>query len=97
MSAKPTELKKLIALLDSEAESVEELAATIWNLVEELVRKREQYVIIAAHPSLELVQAIGPYSTRNKAVNDMPKRISAYDTQSFARLAILRDPDSINL
>ena len=95
MALKPTELKKLVALLDDEAPSAEWLAKAVWELVEKLMAERHQYVVFAVHPSLNLVQAVGPYSTVEKAKKDYVKRIHAYDNQSYARLALLRHPDSI--
>lgn len=96
MSAKPTELRKLIALLEGEADDVEVLAKWVWKLVEDSLADREQYVIFAVHPSLfNLVQAVGPYTTKNQAEKDYTKRISAYDSNSYARIALLRNPDKI--
>ena len=95
MALKPTELKKLVALLDDEAPSAEWLAKAVWELVEQLMAERHQYVVFAVHPSLNLVQAVGPYGTVEKAKKDYAKRIHAYDNNSFARLALLRHPDSI--
>jgi hypothetical protein len=95
MSAKPSELKKLVALLDSEAPDVETLAKEIFLLVEDLLNQRQRYVVFAVHPTLNLVQAVGPYNTQEQARKDYVKRISAYDNNSLARLALLRYPDSI--
>ena len=96
MAAKPTELRKLIALLDSEAPDVETLAKEVFLLVETLLQERQRYVIFAVHPNLfNLVQAVGPYDTLEKARKDYVKRISAYDSQSYARIALLRHPESI--
>ena len=96
MSAKPTELRKLIALLEGEADDVEELAKWVFKLVEDCLADREQYVIFAVHPTLfNLVQAVGPYTTKNQAEKDYSKRINAYDTNSYARIALLRNPDKI--
>ena len=95
MSAKPTELKKLMALLDTEADDIIAFSKAVWNLVEDLLNERERYVVFAIHPSLNLVQAVGPYDTKAKALADYQKRISAYDWQSKARLALLRHPDTI--
>lgn len=95
MSAKPTEVKKLVALLDSEAPDVETLAKEVFKLVEDLLNQRQRYVVFAVHPSLNLVQAVGPYNTQEQARKDYVKRIGAYDNNSFARLALLRYPDSI--
>ena len=95
MKAKPSEIKKMATLLDTEAESSEEMAKKVWELVEQLMSERNQYVVFAVHPSLNLVQAVGPYSAVEKAKKDYVKRIHAYDNQSYARLALLRHPDSI--
>ena len=95
MPAKPSELKKLIALLDSEAPDVDTLGKEVFQLVEDLLNDRQRYVVFAVHPSMNLVQAVGPYNTQEQARKDYVKRISAYDNNSFARLALLRYPDSI--
>ena len=95
MSAKPTELKKLIALLDEEAPSAEWLAKAVWELMEELVAKRQQYVVFAVHPTLNIIQAVGPYPPKDKLLKDYAKRIGAYDSSSYARLAELKHPDMI--
>ena len=96
MPAKPTELKKLVEMLNSEAESAETMAKAVWSLVEDLLNQRQRYVVFAVHPSLNLIQAVGPYDTQDKARKDYAKRIHAYDKSSFARLALLRYPDSID-
>ena len=88
MSAKPTEVKKLVALLDAEAPDVEWLAKEVFKLVEELLANRTRYVVFAVHPSLNLIQAVGPYDTKDKALKDYTKRIHAYDKHSTARLAL---------
>lgn len=95
MAIKPTELKKLIALLDEEAPSAEWLAKACWELMEELMSKRQQYVVFAVHPTLNIIQAVGPYPTKDKLLKDYAKRIGAYDSSSYARLAELKHPDMI--
>jgi len=95
MSAKPTELRKLIALLEEDADNVEFVAKAVWNLVEDLLNQRQRYVVFAVHPSLNIIQAVGPYDTQEKARKDYAKRIAAYDNSSYARLALLRFPDTI--
>lgn len=96
MSAKPTELKKLIALLDDEAPTVEWLAKAVWELVEECMAQREQYVALAFHPSAGNVwQAIGPYATRNQLMKDYKKRMCAVDSSSRAYVAQLLHPSTI--
>lgn len=95
MAAKPTELKKLIALLDEEAPTVEWLAKEVWTLVEELLAERQQYVAVAYHPSLELWQAIGPYNTRAQLLKDYEKRLCAVDKGSKAAVALLKHPQHV--
>jgi len=94
--AKPTELKKLIALLEEDADDVTSVAKAAWNLVEDLLNQRDRYVVFAVHPSLNLIQAVGPYDTQEKAKKDYAKRIHAYDNNSYARLALLRFQDTIS-
>ena len=96
MAAKPTELKKLVALLDEEAPSAEWLAKEVFLLVEELLNKRQRYVVFAVHPTVNVIQAVGPYNTQDQARKDYVKRINAIDNHSFARLALLKHPDNIN-
>ena len=96
MKAKPSEIKKLVALLDDEAPSAEWLAKAVCQLLEDLKAQRQQYVVFAVHPSLNLIQAVGPYPSQDKAKKDYAKRIHAYDNNSFARLALLRNPDTIS-
>ena len=95
--AKPTEIKKVAELLETEADSAEEMSQKIWQLVEDLLAQRTQYVVFAVHPSLEIIQAVGPYATKNQLLKDYAKRIHAYDSQSKAYIAQLKDPDMINL
>ena len=95
MAAKPTELKKLIALLDEEAPTVEWLAKEVWALVEELMAQRQQYVAIAYHPSLDLYQAIGPYATRGQLMKDYEKRLCMVDKGSVGRVALLKSPSTV--
>ena len=84
-----------MALLDTEADDIIAFSKAVWNLVEDLLNERERYVVFAIHPSLNLVQAVGPYDTKAKALTDYQKHINAYDSQSKARLALLRNPDTI--
>lgn len=95
MAAKPTELKKLVALLDAEAPDVEWLAKSVWELVENLLAERQQYVAIAYHPSLDLYQAIGPYATRGQLMKDYEKRLCMVDKGSVGRVALLKHPSNV--
>lgn len=95
--AKPTEIKKVAALLESHADSAEEMSKMIWELVEELIAQREQYVAVVAHPSIKVYQAVGPYPTENQLRKDYKKRITQYDEKSFAFIARLASPSTIML
>ena len=93
MAAKPTELKKLIALLDQEHEDVESLAKQIWKLVEELQQERQQYVLLAYHPDLKLWQSAGPYATQAQAMKAFEKnRFISYDGKAKGAIALLGAP-----
>ena len=96
MPAKPTELRKLTALLDNEAPSAEWLAEEVFNMVEQMLIARERYVVFAVHPSLNLVQAVGPYDTKKKLESDWAKRVGAYDRNSKAIIALLKHQSTIN-
>lgn len=95
--AKPSEIKKMAALLDQEADSSEDMAKKVWELAEQLIAEREQFVAVVVHPSIKVAQAVGPYNTINQLLRDYKKRIIALDSQSFAFKAILTDPSKINL
>jgi hypothetical protein len=95
--AKPTEIKKVAALLEQPADDAEDMAKKVWGLVEELLIQRTQYVVFVVHPSLSIIQAVGPYATEAQLRKDYAKRIHAYDTHSYARIAQLKDPSTITL
>ena len=95
--AKPTEIKKVAALLEQPADDAEDMAKKVWGLVEELLIQRTQYVVFVIHPSLNIIQAVGPYSTEAQLRKDYAKRIHAYDSASYARIAQLKDPSTITL
>ena len=95
--AKPTEIKKVAALLEQDADDAEDMAKKVWDLVEELLIQRTQYIVFAVHPTLNIIQAVGPYSTEAQLKKDYAKRIHAYDSSSYARIAQLKDPSLIVL
>jgi hypothetical protein len=94
---KPSEIKKVAALLEQDATDAEDMAKKIWELVEDLMKQREQYVAVVTHPTLNLYQVVGPYGTENQLRKDYGKRIHSYDSSSYARLAKLVHPDNITL
>lgn len=97
LQIRPTEIKAVAALLMQEHEEVDVLAREVIELIDSLRAKRDLYVAIAYHPTLNLMQAIGPYATENQALKDGPAKLQAYDTQSKGFLAKLRDPSNIDL
>ena len=92
MKAKPSEIKKMAALLDTEAESSEEMAKKVWDLVEQLTAEREAYMAVIVHPTLEVAVAIGPYNTRNSLIKDYAKHCGQVDDKSYGMIAYVKDP-----
>lgn len=95
--AKPTEIKKMAALLDQEADSSEDMAKKVWELAEQLMSEREQWVVGVIHPTLNVGNAVGPYATKNQLLKDYKKRIVAYDEKSKAYVLQLFHPSKIEL
>ena len=95
--AKPTEVKKVAQLLDQDAESSEDMAKKVWELVEQLIADREQHVAVVVHPSVNVAQAVGPYATVNQLMKDYKKRVVALDDKSYAFKAQLISPGKVNL
>lgn len=95
--AKPTEIKKMTALLNEDADSAEDMAKKVWALVDQLLAEREQWVVAAVHPTLKGWQCVGPYATQNQALKDYAKRVQGYDEQSKVYLTKLVHPSNINL
>ena len=77
MKAKPSEIKKIAALLDTEADSSEDMAKKVWALVEELSADRESYMAVVVHPSVKVAIAVGPYNTVNNLMKDYKKHVGA--------------------
>lgn len=95
MSATPTQLRKLAELLSSPADDVDTLAAAVWALVETLQASRDRHVIVAYHPTHNVLETVGPYSTDLQARRDAVHRIvETGGTQ--VRIARLKDPANIN-
>jgi hypothetical protein len=92
MKAKPSEIKKMAQLLESEADTSEDMAKQVWLLAEELIAKRETFMAIVVHPSVEVAVAIGPYPTRNALIKDYKKHVSAIDDKSYGMIAYVQDP-----
>ena len=97
LQIRPTEIKAVADLLMQEHEDVDSLARLVIETLDTMRAKRETYVLVAVHPSLEVVQAVGPYATKAQALKDHPKRIAQYDEKSRAYLANLHDPSVVQL
>jgi len=92
MKAKPSEIKKMAALLDTEAESSEDMAKKVWALVEELTAQREAYMAVVIHPSIGVAIAVGPYNTKNALLKDYSKHMGTIDGKSYGMVAHVKDP-----
>ena len=97
MKAKPSEIKKMAALLDTEADSSEEMAKKVWALVEELTAARESYMAVVVHPTAKVAIAVGPYNTVNNLMKDYKKHVGAIDSQSYGLIATVKDPTNTDV
>jgi len=97
VKAKPSEIKKVAALLDTEAESSEDMAKKVWALVEELIAQRESYMAVVVHPTAKVAIAVGPYNTKNNLLKDYKKHVGAIDSQSYGIIASVQDPQGLVL
>jgi hypothetical protein len=95
MKAKPSEIKKMAALLETEAESSEDMAKKVWDLVEELIAQRESFMAVVVHPTLEVAIAVGPYNTRNSLIKDYKKHVAQVDDKSYGMIAYVKDPSVV--
>lgn len=104
MSAKPTELKRLINLMEQEEySSVEEAAKILFNAVEDMLWEREQYVVVVQHYDKiagrsELIQTFGPFANRERAAKEAEKRVRSIGgtVATQWRVAQLRHYDVYN-
>jgi hypothetical protein len=75
---RPRELKAVVKLLDSPAESVEQLAADVIVAIDELRAERTDYVTVVRHsvdPPFFMVY--GPYITAKAAEKDIGNNVIA--------------------
>ena len=98
--SEPSDLMQAVSLgsdafLTKPASDVETLAEDVWNLIEELQAARERWIVVAWHPTVNVLTTVGPYATFNQAVKDAPKRI-VNTGKTQVRCARLHDPDSID-
>lgn len=71
MAPRPTEVKLVAKLLESEAKSVTELAQRVILALDESRRTREEWVMVMYDKPM--VYAFGPYPTRNQANEPVAK------------------------
>src|SRR5213595_523167 len=71
MTARPTEVKAVVELLNAPADSVDDLAKAIINTVDELRGSRVQWVVLKRMG--QHVSAWGPYPTPRKAYDAIIK------------------------
>lgn len=70
------ELEQLVSVLESEHDSVEDLAEEVWGLVDNLRRTRQSWVVVVNHGH-PLYLAYGIYDTEAAALKDLGKYRSA--------------------
>jgi len=80
-----------------EHEDVDALARLVIETIDGIRAKRETFILIQIEPTLRVTKAIGPYSTQNQAMKDIPFKLSQYDDRSRAYLSKLYDPSMIDL
>ena len=97
LQIRPTEIKAIADLLMQEHNDVEVLAKLVIETIDSIRAKREMYVLVQIDHSLKVTKAIGPYSTQNQALKDVPIRLVQYDEKSRAYLSKLYDPSMIDL
>jgi translation initiation factor 2 alpha subunit (eIF-2alpha) len=97
LQIRPTEIKAIADLLMQEHDDVDSLARLVIETLDTMRSKREQHVLVVIHPSLRVVQAVGPYGTANQALKDLNKKVVKYDDKSRAYVALLKDPTTIEL
>lgn len=88
---RPTEVKKIAALLNEPAESVEDLAKQVIVLLDEMRLERKQYVIV--HPQGRLLSTYGPYDTIKEAQRRAGEYIQAFTPGTRGVITVLiKDP-----
>lgn len=76
MRIRPTDIKKVVKLLDSPADSVEDLARSVIELIIELQEDRELWVLFMRDPKTgDFI--FGPYDSLNDLKKDIGKGIIA--------------------
>ena len=95
MKPTPTQLRAVIALLSQPHDSVEDLANTVWDTIQNLQNGRDRFVTVAWHPAMNVLMVVGPYATDLQARRDAPRRV-VNSGHTAVRVARLYDPDRID-
>lgn len=89
MRHRPTERRAVVALLEKEWEDTGDLAEAVLDTLLDLKWKRGGWVVIQGEPMTPPVyMGWGPYDTRNQAMRDVGRRITA--ASEGARALVVR-------
>lgn len=92
LTHRPTEIKELVKLLDSEHDDVEALAKAVLDLLVEIKWNRGGWVTLVNHGPL--ITAYGPYQTANAANRDFTKRLVGSSPGCRGLVLRVRDLDA---
>lgn len=73
ISVKPTELKKVISLLEAEHPDVEELAKEVVKELKAMWVKQDQYVVQMLDPNGKAIYTFGVYYTPSQAQKELAR------------------------
>lgn len=76
ISVKPTELKKVISLLEAEHPDVEELAKQVVKELKEMWVKQDHYVVHMLEPQGKALFTWGVYYTPSQAKKELERLVS---------------------
>jgi hypothetical protein len=88
---KPTELKKVISLLEAEHPDVETLAHEVVSELKQRWFSEDYFVVLMYDPNARDVFPFGMYTTKNQAQKELEKLASAGPIPSKAWVAKVRE------
>lgn len=88
---KPTELKTVISLLETEHPDVEDLAKDVILELKNRWLNEDYYVVLLYDPNAQWVYSYGPYQTENQAKKALGSLVSAGPIQSSGWISRLVD------
>lgn len=90
---RPTEHKAVVKLLNEPADSVEDLATDVIQMIDSLRAGRKDWVVMVYDPGVA-VHIHGPYITKNAAHKDIGKNVyAASEGATYLVLPLLTDID----